>query len=370
MERAQSPEDLRIFQLQERLRLHTQFVRNWGFFKRVIRISKALYEPLDAYYERGVGISATEIITVFERLVRKNEKDTNIHVRRLRPVRRARSVGDAVPAYFDMLPETEGSPDDLIDWLDDQGASVDDVWPLILSHADLRLLETFVFSSDDLASGASLPAERVQRALDALSHLFGDLSEKDPCHFFLTNPVWTRPAIRLEHARYFCPMPQLFFSFIFRILDGLLADDEKARAACVARRSDFLEEETAALFRAAFPGCEPIRNYEWSESGVPYETDLLLPIDSHLIIVEAKSGCVSLPALRGAPARARKHIKELIIDLAIQSERLATKLLKMRVGPENTPDLLHPLPFDLQSIRTIVRLSVTLEDFATIQSNL
>ena len=95
----------------------------------------------------------------------------------------------------------------------------------------------------------------------------------------------------------------------------------------------------------------------------------MVKIDSYLLLVEAKSGTISLPALRGAPDRAKRHIEELLLEPSIQSKRLADKLLAILNGKEQDNGLLQQLPFDLRRIQKIVRLSVTLEDFATIQSN-
>jgi len=112
-----------------------------------------------------------------------------------------------------------------------------------------------------------------------------------------------------------------------------------------------------------------MRNLSWSADGAQYESDLVVKIDSYLLLVEATSGTISLPALRGAPDRAKRHIEELLLEPSIQSKRLADKLLAILNGNEKDDELRQQLPFDLRRIQKIIRLSVTLEDFATIQSN-
>jgi hypothetical protein len=366
---AKTLEEKAILQIQERLRSHTHFVRNWGYYQRVIRISRNLYAPLNALYERLIGFSASSVITTFEQLVAQTEKGLTSHLERFVEVLAATTVEHCALTYCKIFPDMKGTPDDLIRVVQKRRISLGQLKQLILIHADLQLTNIFTFSCSDLASKLDVCNEELQQVLNALSYRFGDLIEKNPRDFFLSNPVWMKPIIRLEDDRYFCSMPQLFFGFVFRILDGLLSDDEKARAAFQKRRSEFLEDAVEALFKKAFSGSEPTRNFKWRDGEDQYETDLLLQIDSYLILVEAKSGSISRPALRGAPHRAKRHIQDLIVDPAIQSARLATKLRRMASGEKIEADFPQPLPFDLESIRMIVRLSVTLEDFATIQSN-
>jgi hypothetical protein len=366
---AETPEEKAILLLQERLRNHTHFVRNWGFYRPVIRISRSLYHPLNQLYEDIVGLSATDIITVFEQLVAGIEARLSYRLQQFAPVFQATSVEGCVSAYYKVFPDMEGTPDEAIRVVRTGGASLDRVRQLLMTHADLRLPEIYTFSCSELASTLSLDTDRLERTLNVLSYRFGDLRAEDPSNFFLMNPVWMKPVIHLEADRYFCPMPQLFFSFVFRILEGLLAGDEKARKACQRRRSEFLEDEVAALFETAFRDTKPIRNFKWKDGQDEYETDLIVPIDSYLILVEAKSHSVSWPALRGAPKRAKRHIQELIVDPSMQSSRLLAKLLELNSGDGTASEPPRILPFDVKTIKKVVRLSVTLEDFATIQSN-
>jgi hypothetical protein len=216
---------------------------------------------------------------------------------------------------------------------------------------------------------ADVGRERVRRPDEQRIGL-GDLQSAEADHFFLDNPVWTWPLIKLGGGRFFCALPQTFFSFIFAILDNLLAGNESARAEYQRRRSDYLETQIAKLLSEAFPGCEISRGYKWSEDGTFYENDVLVHVDSHLILVEAKSGSISWPALRGAPDRARKHVEELLLAPSAQSFRLARRIEEVIVSPDRAAQLLPDFPVNLTRVRTVLRLSVTLEDFAVLQSNL
>ena len=139
---------------------------------------------------------------------------------------------------------------------------------------------------------------------------------------------------------------------------------------CATRRATFLESKIADEITGALKECRTVRNFTWKEGGVRYETDLLVQVDSYVIIVEAKSGTVTSPARRGAPKRLQRHIRELLVDPAEQSSRLARKLERLLSGDETDDAFRAAFPFDIGATHCVIRLSVTLEDMATVQSNL
>ena len=367
---AHTEQERAILELQERLRLHTQSVRNWGYFLQVVSITKELYAPLNEYYTACVGLSATEIIDVFAHLVSKSESRVNEHINRLRPALGANTIEDAVGAYYKGFPDLKGQPSDFVRILRDYNASLKSVKALIISHADLRLGEAFVFSVDDLSRETGIRSDVLAGGLANFGLRFGDLRCYDPERFFLDNPVWTRPLIILADRRYFSAIPQVFFSFVFPALDGLLGNDTEAKRALQQRRADFLESAIADTFQKAFSDARVGRNFKWKDRGAEYETDLLARVDSYLFIVEVKSGTVTGPALRGAPARAKRHIEELLLEPARQSQRLAEVLNRVISGELEHSAIASHWPFSIAGIREILRLSVTLEDFATVQANM
>lgn len=369
IERATGDEEKAILQLQEQLRLHTQFVRNWGYFTRVISITNELYKPLDLLYEKTIGIGATHLIRLFEHLVRRGETTINDRWQRLRPIASARTIEDAVKAYYAGFPDLEGSPDELIEYFRKHQAPREAVLSIVLSHQDLQLPEVFTFNVPEVANELGLDADGLQRVLPKLSYGFGELHNDQHEYLFLSNPVWLKPLIQLTDDTYFCATPQVFFSFVFPILQKLLADNADAQESCYRRKAEFLEDQTVKLFTRAFGDSEYVRNLKWQDSGTEYESDLLLKVDSYLLLVEAKSGAITWPALRGAQDRVRRHVQELLVEPSQQSKRLADKLERLRSGAETDADILDELSFDIKKVQKVVRLSVTLEDFATLQSN-
>ncbi len=366
---AKTEEQKAVLQLQEHLRLNTQFVRNWGYFERVIAITRRLYAPLDPLYRESTGLGATQLIHLFEHLVNRSEAAINERWQRLRPVASARTMEEAVEAYCAATPDQQESPEDLIRYFREQGVAREMILSILLSHYDLQLPDVFTFRVSEIAAETGLDPKALRKILPRICYRFGELGETDYERFFLGNPVWLKPLIQLSEDIYYCATPQVFFSFVFQILEELLADNADGQRECTRRRAEFLEDEVTTLLRHAFPDSEHTPNFRWRDNGVEYESDLVLKVDSYLLLVEAKSGSLTWPALRGAPDRVKRHVEELLVEPARQSKRLADKLERARAGMVGDVGILQQLPFDVANVQKIIRLSVTLEDFATIQAN-
>jgi hypothetical protein len=216
----------------------------------------------------------------------------------------------------------------------------------------------------------ALSEVQIANVFGRLSLAFGSLASHQPEHLLLDNPVWRKPVIDVGRGEYFCAIPQVFFSFVRPILDDLVEGNPQLIRACENRRARFLECELARLFAHAFPGAEIVARFQWTDGDKEYENDLLVRVDSHLLLVEAKSGTISWPALRGAPDRAKRHIEDLFIAPSVQSARLAERIKAVVKSPELRLSYLPGLDLRLEQVHTVLRLSVTLEDFAMTQANL
>ena len=356
--------------LQEFLRGHTQSVRNWGYFKRVVSIVKRLCRPIDESFRNQIGLNATELIETFEFLVARTEDQVNRRWRKYREVFSEPTVERIIRKYFALSEHLNDTPEALVELARRENLSIEQIKSFILAHSDLTLADDLTFSVSTISSELRLSQEALAAVLEKLSLSFGDLAQRKTEQFFLDNPVWTKPLIKRGNGSFFCAMPQIFFSFIFPIFEELIDGIEPLRTSYHNRRAEFLEFEIKRVFGEAFPGCEIATNYRWKDGSKEFENDLLIKVDSHVILVEAKSGAVSWPALRGAPGRAKRHVEELLFEPSNQSLRLASRIKEILANPASSAVLLPSFPFDFRTIKTVLRLSVTLEDFGVLQSNL
>lgn len=367
--RDRSDEEKAVKLIQEGLRLHTQVVRNWGYLSKVISITKRLCEPINTIFEQKIGLNATELIDFFYLLLHRQEQIANERINKIKPAVTAKTKEEMLNEYHNAFPNLEDSREVMLNFASEHEIPLNALKSMILSHSDLSLAASYSFDLTTIAKESNLKEKDIQSALNHLSISLGELSENNSEHFFLENPVWLKPIIKIDEKNYFCAIPQAFFSFIFPILSNLLSGDSASLKTYESRRAEFLESEIANLFNKAFPHCEQYAGYKWFENRVAQgENDLMIRVDSHLILIEAKSHSISWPALRGAPARAKKHVQDILLAPSEQSLKLKERISLALIEPEKQDTLLPDFPIDLTQVKTILRLSVTLEDFATLQT--
>ena len=351
--------------LQDRVRTHTQMVRNWGYYSEVLTIARALYGSLDAQLERHHGFTASQAISVLEALVHVLEKQVDDRFRLLKDIFRAPAIPELVRGFFDRYPGVAGDPEAFLDDLD-PAEPVESVRARLLFHADRWLIRCSIAPSDAVASQAGAPPDIVARVLDRLCMSPGALVDRDVEHLFMANPVWTRPGLKTG-SDYFFATPQTAVSFIHEVLRPLFVE-AGLEEALAARRSAFLEEEAGRRIAQALPGAKVEIGQGWVWEGVPYETDVLAVLDRTVVIAEAKSARLTPEGLRGAPGRVGRHITELVVEPSIQSQRLADIIGRAKTGDATALRVLETLGLDPSAIDTVVRITVTLDDFSVLSA--
>lgn len=354
--------------VQEYLRAHTTVVRNWGYFSSVTRISGELLSRIDQQFTARYGLAAREVVRLFEHLVRRQEQRVSDHWARFQEIFRLATVDEAVDAFFARFP-FDGDTAETAAILKRDALTTRRLKVALLPMADQYLAAEFFFSGDQIGQETGLPVAAVEGLLRELSLSFGALGDTAVDRFFLTNPVWLKPLIALDSpGQYFCALPQTLMSFVHQIVDELMRPHPELTRLLSDVRSDFLELEVERQLKVAFPGAQVVPRFKWRDGDKEFETDAMLRFDSTILLVEAKSAKVSWPALRGAPDRLIRDVRELIVAPSEQSGRLAAKLqqeIALRAAG-STPQMDFPLSLD--KVTAVVRLSVSLQDFATVQS--
>lgn len=356
-----------ISTIQEFIRGHTQSVRNWGYHSQIVNISTELYSYFDDVIQEKLGFTATSAISAFKSLLDDLEEKFTKRLLFLRDLKSTKDIGEMVRLYYEMTNQDVGEADNLVREFKRRKLSALDAFHFIRSHYDILMDDLFLIDLGSLAHRTNLSQRSISNILDYFSLSCGDLSESKREFFFFENPICKKPVI-LSNGLYYCMIPQIFFSFVLEIFDEIIETINKK--ALHDRRANYLEWKIEEIVNRRFPGSQVVSGLTWTLDDNTYETDLIAFIDSHAIIFEAKSQKISRPALRGAPDRIRRHLKEVLIEPGIQSARLEEKLNKLRLDDQPDDPILDRLPVDIKSINKIVRVSVSLEDFATLQTNL
>lgn len=354
-----------ISSLQERIRLHTQAVRNWGYYSEVIRLSRELYSPLDGKFAAALGFTATDVIDIAENLVSEVERRSGEHITRFRRILHGKNPKELVHLYFKHMPNLRGTPDELMEIIPPE-TTREGVLGWIMSHMDLQHFDLMSFTAEEVAELAGKPKEVAEGILSALSLKPGELAGKDVRHLFLANPVWAKPGLNLTGG-YLFAAPQSIFSHINEIMRGL-AETTRLDKVLADRRAAYLEDKMIETLKAALPTARILSNAKWTVGAQQFETDAIVILDRTLIIAEAKSHRITPQGLRGAPDRLKRHLIDLVINPSIQSERLAKLTIAARAGDSESRAIVGGLGIDAGKIDTIIRVSVTLDDLSVLSS--
>lgn len=364
---AKALEERALLSLQERVRGHTQFVRNWGYHGTVLRIARELYGSLDNEFREAYGFGATDLIDIAKAALLDLEQRSSSRLRRLYAVLRHQTTADMVHAFYREPDFVEGDPEGFLQHLPDT-VSREQVAMRFWSHADRQLLTLMLIDPERIAVAAGRDKCVVRQVLARFSLAPGDLNADSIPHFFMGNPVWSAPFIDTG-VECLLPMPQLVFSHInglMRVLlNGLTPRLQKKMAKT---RSEYLESQVRELLGAALPAARLQSEVKWTIGADRYETDLLVILDRTVLIVEAKSAALTPEGLRGAPDRVKRHVQELLVDPAVQSERLAKVIDAARKGDASSQQTVSSLGIDAKVVDRVIRLSVTLDNFSILAS--
>lgn len=370
---SQPGEERRRRMFLEEVKRHTQAVRNWGYPQQITRIVVDLFAPLDDAIEKKFGVRIGSLVEMCGRIKAAAESRSKSHHAAMHDVVKAKKVRDAVRIFKDQLPELAALPDELSALAQGGKESLPEVREWLIALSGMRLPAIFSFTTSDFISlyPDAVEQDNLRRVLTAWSISFGELEGSDVEHFFLNNPMWSRPLVTLEPDRFFVPVVGTFTSFLLRMMERAIEGDANLRRKYEKRRAEFLESEISHLFQEALPTARIFQGSLWHdpEAGKNYENDLLVHVDTHLVIVEAKSGKVSESAWRGSVERLKKAVQSLVVEPSEQAARFAAHLkanagvnrFKTKSGKVNE--------IDTSNASGVLRLNVTLELLSIISAH-
>lgn len=369
-----SKNEVNIRKVREYVASHTQVVRNWGNFNQVKTISNEIYSKMDDLLLKEYKFTSSNVIDLFNYLVKTTEKRNTITFNIFRELRKIKNTNDLVYRYHELINSNKFEAEELINYLNKiNDLNQKDVLMLVYSyHTDQYLPANYIFDYVEIAKDLKINKDALESIIEKFTYIFGDLKDFKTEYLFLGNPIWTKPLILINENEFFCPMPQLFFSFIFKSFDNLIENIDKNKLS--ENKADYLEDKIEEIVKIKFPNENTVKSLKWKgfDDGKEkeFETDLITFIDNYAIIFEAKSGKIDESSLRGAPKRLERDIKNLLVAPNIQSRRLKEKLVYLINNPSVEDELREKLPVELNKVKKVLRVSVTLEYFASLQSNI
>lgn len=353
---------------QSMMRAHTKAARNWGYEEQTFRVLKQLYKPLENAIEAELGVRISSVIEAVRSQLQAFGKRLQEYVNKGRTFMRQKTVEGAVEAYLKAFKDPDLKIEDVTRLVKDEGWTFENVRIMLFHRCNSFLLTVFAFEIDDFVD--LYPATTKTSAQDMFSSWtmeLGELCNVNREFLFLANPIWSRPIIRPTPNILFWPIPTLFHSFSFDMIETFVCKNPILKQKFLKRRAEFLEQHTSQLLRQKFPDAEFFAGSQWrnpatTENG---ENDLFIVFDSIGLIIEAKSGAINTGARRGGSS-IKQEIEQLITQPAEQAHAFA-RLLRSNLGKHAFETKLGTVNHvDSANIKQLYCLSITLERFGPI----
>lgn len=355
-----------IYFLVEKIRTHTQGIRNWGYLSKEIKIINKFSELIDIEIKENLGYNILNAIKVFNYMFTTTETRINKYFTELKQIFRNKNIEIMLEKFNEKyLTDLKVNEFELGN---NKKNNHEIVRNFLFFHTTFLFNDFFEFSLTEISDATKLHLDIIEVIINEFSLKFYDLRSVDKMHFFLGNPVWFKPIIRIDNSKVYCSLSSLFFNNYFRIIsNSQKLKSQKIKHLISKKRSLFLENYIEELLINNFKN-KIYKNVKWKYKDKIFETDLLLIYNGIILIIEAKSGTLSEKALRGEPNRIKRHINELIVAPINQADNMI-EFIKLHINEFHIPTLNYG-NIVLKDIFKILKLSITLEDFAAIHSNI
>lgn len=354
---ANASEDSPLNNIADQFRMERLHVRGDAFWPHLRSTMLDLLSPHDAMLHAVLGFTSSDFFRFMERTERLvNERfaaELDTHVRPYRALMKPwahlasaeKAVSSREEAQFREFLE----------------AHSDAVAAAKGKFDEFGTPSLFVIAAESVEEKAILAALSCSLGENRLFH------GTKPEHRFwpLTESLTNRkPIIRHEGVHYAFHLPQIQRG-AHTLISNLLreADPKYWKDKFLTSRDDYLERETASLFRGVLPNGKILTSmvYDVPEQHAQPDTDVVVICDDFLIIAECKAGSIEAASRRGARLSVKSDLDKTIVEAQSQAERLVRELtrrgeLKLRPkggGPETV--------IRVADFRWVARVSVTLD---------
>ena len=365
-------EEFRKKMVASQMRTQTMMIRNWAYPKQNIAHTKDLFGGRlakvmnDAY----AGIEIVQVIDTLEQISELINARLNAHLRRLAPMWRGKTFDDVYSGYRQEFPDLQDQREEMREVFRERcRENLRYFKEMLITHADLLLKDIFTFSHSEFMELYGFPHdEGVRQLLARWSLSFGELKDKNPKHFIVTNPVLTQPLISVGTDSYFWALCGVYAHALPAMMEFVLPT--ASRELYMDTRSLRLEDVVEKMCRGKFHSGRTYRSVKWSHEGRQYETDVLVVVDTTALILECKAGLVDPPARRGGEDR----LEDTLYDLVLKPTMQANRLIDLMKAADGTLTFLsangETCEIDPRSLVRYVPVSVTYENLGFVSGNL
>jgi hypothetical protein len=208
----------------------------------------------------------------------------------------------------------------------------------------------FIINPQEMCREAKIEdCSRFRRYLDSFSCSFGS---QDSNFNFLqdNNLLYTKPIIKLNSDKYFCPSPKLLFNYhiLFPDLLSINSQNPKVNDKYNKLKSSYLENRAKNFLLKIFPNDSVYNNlYYFPNKGDINEIDMLVKYDNKIIIFEAKSGSITEPSFRGYNDRIKTDLGKIFGKANSQGNK-AIEYIKINPNTKFYDEKQHKILLELK----------------------
>lgn len=365
-------EQMDAHQLRVQMMAQTTVVRNWSYEHLMQKVTKELSAGICDAFKQLYGFEPQLLIELLDAMTHEVEIRVNSHINKQEGFIYADDTISLQQQYENAFENAAKSTDSQKAEMAEE-YSLDQLRNILIMMSDLELQQLFIFDFNQMEalSQGRLTENQIRTVMDKWSIEFEELALHEKDHFLLSNPVQSKPFIKLGDGHYFSSLWTVMTHMSISLLESLVAEDSKLQTKYNDYRAEYLEQEVEKLCRRAFPGAAIYVGSKWpGEENKLFENDVLVVIDSFALVIEAKAGTVSPPAKRGATERLFKTLQGLIEEPSHQALGFINYLkankgelvLQTKKGPHNR--------IDTRNIKFFIPLGITLSHLGAMGSNL
>lgn len=319
------------YTISEMMRVTTAKLRNESLPSQVKRTLNDLASPLDEAFDKRRGVRLTKIVQMFWNVIKMLEERMTTEMRERSKFLQLESKKEIIDGFLKFVSASAETAQNFRRELGAAKMGKKKLRHYLYTQCDTTNFKLFWLSTEDWLSAypEKADAAKIEEMIEFLSIPLGGLSSEHVDHFFLANPIWSKPIIKFGPKHWLLPIPAMFQSFGLRLLEAVIQLESDLWEKYQSKiRPRFLENLTAALLQKANPLAKVYRGVKWNSTtdGKTYETDILLLQDTQALIIECKAGHITDRGRRGDIMRLKNDIGKLIEEPTLQSHRFARLL--------------------------------------------
>lgn len=368
-------DELNAYKVRVKMMSYHLSVRNWAYYSQMKKVTRDMAVFVGKAFIDVHSVDPAAFVDLIFEVSEEVTKRINNHLRKLRSalvINDPFKLQDAYASTFlGIKRESKKGKGKMWEM---SGRNLDDLRLFLTAHSDLRLVEAFTFTAEELShlSRGKMSPRQIEYLLDYIAFGFGDLKDVKQEFILLDNPVHDKPFVKLQKGVYFSSLWSTIPHLSINLLESLVSSDDSLRKLYNNCRAEYLENTLFDLCKSSFPNGQVFKGSTWLSEGKEhkrFENDILVIIDSFALVFEAKSGMLTKAAKRGATDRLFKTLKDLIEAPSEQALRFI-EFLKNNKGKLSLPTKHGVNNIDVSNVNYFIPIGVTFYDLGMAGTNL